>query len=109
MSSKTTVILNSILSRQILPPQSWMEVMKFINLSTPDFDTSILHASTNLKNFVQCYAHSKEIFDLKERHVSKILNSSKNFFANNYIMDIFHVCIFCNFTTVNICNYMPTM
>ena len=31
-----------------------------INLSIPDFDTSILHASTNLKNFVQCYAHSKE-------------------------------------------------
>ena len=60
-----------------------------INLSIPDFDTSLLHASTNLKNFVQCYAHSKEIFDLKERHVSKILNSSKNFFSNNYIVDIF--------------------
>ena len=24
-----------------------------INLSIPDFDTSLLHASTNLKNFVQ--------------------------------------------------------
>ena len=36
-----------------------------IYLSIPDFDTSILHASTNLKNFVQCYANSKEIFDLK--------------------------------------------
>ena len=56
-----------------------------INLSIPDFDTSLLHASTNLKNFVQCYAHSKEIFDLKERHVSKILNSSKTFFSNNYM------------------------
>ena len=60
-----------------------------INLSIPDFDTSLLHASTNLKNFIQCYANSKEIFDLKERHVSKILNSSKNFFSNNYIVDIF--------------------
>ena len=48
-----------------------------INLSIPDFDMSLLHASTNLKNFIQCYANSKEIFDLKERHVCKILNSSK--------------------------------
>ena len=48
-----------------------------INLSIPDFDTSLLHTSTNLKKFVQHYAHSKEIFDLKERHVSKILISSK--------------------------------
>ena len=31
----------------------------------------------------------KKIFDLKERHVSAILNTSKNFFSNNYIMDIF--------------------
>ena len=48
-----------------------------------------MHASTNLKIFVQHYAHSKEIFDLKERHVSKILNSSKTFFSNNSIVDIF--------------------
>ena len=60
-----------------------------IKLSIPDFDTSLLHASTNLKDFVQCYAHSEEIFYLKERHVSTILNSSKNFFSNNYIVDIF--------------------
>ena len=60
-----------------------------VNLSIPDFDISLLHASTNLKNFVQCYTHSKEIFDLEERHASKILNSSKTFFSNNYIMDIF--------------------
>ena len=62
------------------------------NLSIPDFDTSLLHSSTNLKHFVQCYAHSKEIFDLKERHISNIsniLNSSKNFFSNKYIVDVF--------------------
>ena len=60
-----------------------------INISIPDFDTSLLDASTNLKNFVQHYVHSKEIFDLKERYVSKILNSSTNFFSNSYIVDIF--------------------
>ena len=60
-----------------------------INLGIPGFDISLLHASTTQKNFVQHYAYSKEIFDLKERHASKILNSSKNFFSNNYIVDIF--------------------
>ena len=38
------------------------------------------------------YANDKEFFDLKERHVSTVesLNSSnKNFFSNNYIVDIF--------------------
>ena len=33
-----------------------------INFSIPDLDTSLLHTSTNLKNFVQHYAHSKEFF-----------------------------------------------
>ena len=60
-----------------------------VHLSIPDFDTSLLHASTNLKNIVQCHALSTEIFNLKERHASAILNSSKNFFSNNYILDIF--------------------
>ena len=61
-----------------------------VNLSILDFDKYLLHVPTNLKNFVQDYAKSKEIFDLKERHVSRIFNySSKNFFSNNYIMDIF--------------------
>ena len=37
------------------------------------------------------YAKNKEIFDLKERHVSaveQLNNSNKNFFSNNYIVDI---------------------
>ena len=59
-----------------------------INLSIPDFDKSLLHASTNLKTFVKSYAKNKDIFDLTESHVSAILNSSENFFSNNYIMNI---------------------
>ena len=53
------------------------------------FDKSLLHVSTNLKDFIKGYAKDKEIFDLKERHVSTILNTSKNFFSSNYILDIF--------------------
>ena len=59
-----------------------------LNLSISGFDKSLLHASTNLKDFIKGYAKDKEIFDLKERHVSTILNTSKNFFSNNYFMDI---------------------
>ena len=60
-----------------------------LNLSLSGFDKSLLHAPTNLKDFIKGYAKDKEIFDLKERHVSTILNTSKTLFLNNYIMDIF--------------------
>ena len=58
-------------------------------MSTSDFDKSLLHVSTNLKDFIKGYAKDKEIFDLKVRHVSAILNTSKYFFSNKYIVDIF--------------------
>ena len=63
-----------------------------INLSFPVFDNSLKQAPTNLKNFMQDYAKNKEIFDLKQRHVytdESLNNSKKNFFSNNYIVDIF--------------------
>ena len=62
-----------------------------INLSIPNFDRSLLHVPTNLKCFMHNYAKNKEIFDLKGRHVSaveQLNNSNKNFFSNNYIVDI---------------------
>ena len=63
-----------------------------INLSIPTFDSSLTHAPTNLKSFIYNYANNKEIFDLQQRHVSAVEslnNSNKNFFSNNYIVDIF--------------------
>ena len=63
-----------------------------LNLSIPDFDSSLTHASTSFKNFMHMYANNKEISDLKQRHVSTVEslhNSNKNFFSNNYIVDIF--------------------
>ena len=63
-----------------------------LNLSIPDFDSSLRHAPTNLRNFMHDYANNKEIFDLKQRHVytvESLNNSNKNFFSNNYIVDIF--------------------
>ena len=58
-----------------------------INLNFPTFDTSLKGAPTKYN-----YAKYKEIFDFKQRHVSTdepLNNSNKNFFSNNYIVDVF--------------------
>ena len=72
------VIRNRTTYEQVLP----------ITLSVPEFDRSLLHASTNLKDFINGCIKRKEIFDLQERHESTS-NTNKNFFSNNHIMDIF--------------------
>ena len=56
------------------------------------FDSSLKDAPMNLKSFMHNYALNKEIFDFKQRQVSTVEssnNSNKNFFSNNYIVDIF--------------------
>ena len=78
-------------SFQLIKDRTTYELPLPINLSIPDFDRSLLHVPTNLKSFMHGYAKNREIFDLKERHVSvveQLNNSNKNFFSNNYIADI---------------------
>ena len=66
-----------------------------INVNISGFDKTLLNAPTNLKDFINSCTKQKEIFDLQERHETTILNTNKNFFSDNYFMDIF--CIyFCN-------------
>ena len=77
-SLQVPLIKNGTTYKQILP----------INLNISGFDRTLLHVSTNLKDFINKYTMKKEIFDLKERHESTILNTSKNFFSYNHIMDI---------------------
>ena len=62
-----------------------------ISLNIPTFDKTILTASTDLKYFINSYTKNKEIFDLQERHDSDSteLNTNKNFFSDNHIVDIF--------------------
>ena len=45
--------------------------------------------SSNLKDFIHQYTHKKEIFDLKERHDNMALITNKNFFCDNYAVDVF--------------------
>ena len=78
-SLQIPLIKNRTTYKQILP----------INLNISGFDRTLLHASTNLKDFINKYTMRKEIFDLQEKHESTILNTSKNFFSNNHVLDIF--------------------
>ena len=78
-SLQVLLIKNRITYKQVLP----------INLNISGFDKTLLHASTNLKDCINSFTKKKEIFDLQERHETVILNTSKNFFSNNHIMDIF--------------------
>ena len=73
------LIRNRTTYEQILP----------VNLSISGFNKTLLDVSTNLEDFIYNYTGSKEISDLQERHETAELNSSKKFFSNNYIMNIF--------------------
>ena len=54
-SLQLPLIKNRTMYKQILP----------VNLSVPEFEKSLLHASTNLKDFINKYTKRKEIFDLQ--------------------------------------------
>ena len=73
------VIKNRTTYKQMLP----------ISLNMSKFDKTLLTAPTNLKDFMNIYVKHKEIFGLQERHENTILNTNKNFFSDNYIVDIF--------------------
>ena len=81
--------LTESLQPQLIKNRTMYEQILPINLSISGFDKTLLHASTNLRDFLNNYIRRKEIFDLQERHENAILNTSKNLFSNNHIVDIF--------------------
>ena len=60
-----------------------------ITLNVSYFDSDLLTAPRNLKDFIHQYKCKKEIFDLHERHDTTDLTTYKNFFSSNYILDVF--------------------
>ena len=75
------IIRNKMTFEQTLP----------ISLNVSKFDPTLLTASSDLKEFINSCTNNKEIFGLQERHDSMEmkLNANKNFFSDNYILDIF--------------------
>ena len=57
-------------------------------LNVSNFDSSLRHALTQLKDFMNDYINNKEIFDLQQRHAVQSFKSSKTFFSS-YIVNIF--------------------
>ena len=61
---------------------------KSLNISK--FDSELLTACRTLKDFIHQYNCRKELFDLEERQDNKDTNlPNKNFFSNNFIVDVF--------------------
>ena len=80
----------------------------FLNKSM--FDDTLLSQPLTLKEYINQYKHDSEIFDLKERHDTDKLDiefANKNFFTNNFIVDIFVfvIAIISVITTIIIIRY----
>ena len=60
-----------------------------ISLNISKFDSKLLTAPRNLKDFIHQYNHKKEILDLNKRHDTMDLNTNKKFFSKNYILHVF--------------------
>ena len=71
-----------------------------LNLNIPNFDNSLIHALTKLKDFMNDYIDNKQIFDLQQRHVVESFNSNKKFlFQLHY--KYFHVYIIHYFSNIH--------
>ena len=81
--------LTESLEFPVIKNRSTFEQTLPISLNISKYDKMLLTASTNLKEFKNSYTNHKEIFDLQERHDNMELNTNKNFFSDNYIVDIF--------------------
>ena len=69
------------------------------------FHDSLITTPQTLKEYFAQYKHEKEIFDLKERHDIDKLDLEtpyKNFFTNNFIVDVF---VFINSYNISHNNY----
>ena len=78
-SPEFPIIRNKTTFKQTLP----------ISLIVSKFDSTLLTASSDFKDFIHWYTHDKEIFDLQESHDSMELFTNKNFFSENYVIDVF--------------------
>ena len=68
-SSEFLIIKNKTTFKQILA----------ISVNVSKFDSTILTASSDLKEFIHWYTNDKEIFDLQERHDGTELSTNQKF------------------------------
>ena len=76
----------------LLTNKSTSEVTLPVFLNKRTFDDTLLSPPLTLKEYTAQYKCDKEIFGLKERHdIDELATkfASKNFFTNNFIIDVF--------------------
>ena len=81
--------LSESLEFKVIKHRTTFEQTLLNSLKISKFDQSLLTALNDLKRFINSYTNQKEVFDLQERHDNMELNTHKNFFSENYIMDMF--------------------
>ena len=81
--------LTASLEFLIIKNKTYFEQVLPISLNISKFDPTLLTASSDLNDFIHWYTNDKEIFDLQESHDSTELNTNKNFFSENYVINIF--------------------
>ena len=74
---------------QIIKSKATFKQTLLISFNVSEFDSNLLTASRNLRDFIHQYTCKKEIFDLKERHDNTALITNKNFLSDNYVIDVF--------------------
>ena len=82
------------LAESLMPPiiknRTTFEQILPVSLDISQFATTLLTASTDLKEFISSYTKHKEIFYFQEWHAANTKNiTNKIFFYNNYKVDIF--------------------
>ena len=77
------------LELQIIKSKTTFKQTFSISLNVSKFNSTLLTASSVIKGFIHQYTCNKEIFDLQERHDNMALITNKNFFSDNYAMDVF--------------------
>ena len=84
--------LTEELEAPILTNKTISEYTLLVFLNKSMFNNTLLSVPLTLKEYIDEYKHNLEIFDLKERYYIDELDiefMNKNFFTNNFIVDIF--------------------
>ena len=81
--------LTECLELPILKNKTTFEQTLPISLKMSKFNSELLTAPKNLKDFIHQYKYKKEIFDLNERYDATDIATNKTFFSNNYTVDVF--------------------
>ena len=88
--NQTDNLTDSLNAPPVLMDKTTFQQTLPVPIKASKFDSTLLTAPQTLKDFVHQYHKKKEIFNLKERHITMELElPNKNSFFNNFTTDVF--------------------